>query len=250
MRGTLRFARVDRVYLRGGVPCADITDTWGGVYRAVRFLNVGGGAGCYAMGVARGRAEGETSALPTEGSAAEVAVLFPETLRGQSAQRPWIVGGLLHPDDAARVEVLTAADPTEDYRGHHVTDHVIVRDGARVVVSELAGVVLQGAPGQPLRLQVQGEDKIRLSSDGEADDAVLLATPTREYLDGLAQQVDLIRQALIRLEQWAISATGAAGSVPSYGAWPGPGSTAPLDPVVGTQDAVESAVVAVSSKAR
>ena len=251
--GVFRWARVDRVYVLGGYPVADVTDRNGGVYRAIRFLSLGGGKGLVGSTGARGHAAGEETDLPTGGEAAEVALVFPETMTGQMAQRPWIIAGLMHPDDAGGVTDDTEAPAAgADYTAHHVTDFVVARDTARLAVSEMAGVLLQGLQGQPLRLQVAGEDTVRISSDGEADESVLLGGQLRGYLDGLAAHVEAIRGALVRLENWASSATGANGSVPSYSLWQDPEfvELAPVDPYNGTADTIESAVVQISSKSK
>jgi hypothetical protein len=242
--GRIRWARLDRVYVAGGYPVADVTDRWGGSYRALRFLGAGGGAGNFAGGVGVGGA----SELPTDGNAAEVALLYPE---GRGAVRPWVLAGVQHPDDASAVTDDTEApEPGADYTAHHVTDHVTLRDGARVVVSELAGVVVQGLPGQPVRVQVAGTDQVRISSDGAAVESLLLGVTTRAYIDGLVAQVEALRAALVRLENWASSATGAGGSVPSYTFWEGPGEIAPVTPYLPTTPALESAIMAVSAKAK
>jgi len=261
LHGSIRWARVDRLYTQGGHVVADVTDRWGGVYRAVRFLGLGGGAGNFAGAGGKAPPAEDTSELPTDGEAAEVALVFPEPPSGSrgAAQRPWIIASAMHPDDGVQITVEESApDPAEDYTAHHVTDHVIQRKGGRVVVSELAGLLLQGLPGQPVRMQLQGEDTFRLSSDGEAGESILLGGKLREYLNGLAAQVESIRQAVITLENFAGSGEphpGGATLFPDFQAWVAAriadgGELAPAEAFAGTADTIESAVVQISSKSK
>lgn len=252
MRGSIRWASLDRVYINGGNLVADVTDYFGGVYRSVRFLSQGGGKGNF-TGAAAGKElpPGSTAELQIDEDVSEVVLIFPETVPGAGfrAQRPWILASQLEPEDAARITVETEAPAAgEDYTAHHSTDWVAYRDGARAVVSELAGVLLQGLPGQPIRLQVAGEDRVRISSDGEAGETVPLSGPLRSYLDGLAAQVEQIRTALINLENWANTLPPVqGGGVPiQYQAQPE--DVAPNEEYPGTTSAVESAVIQVSSK--
>lgn len=255
LRGAIRFGRVERSYVLGGFPVADVVDRWGGVYRAVRYLGLGGGEGVHTSSGARGVAPDDQSELPTDGPAAEVALVFPEPPPGGSggrAQKPWIIASAMHPADGARVTVEAEAPATgADYTAHHVTDHVAQRAGARMVVSELAGVLLQGLPGQPTRVQLAGEDQLRISSDGEAGESILLGGQLRAYLDGLAAHVEAIRGAVVRMENWA-SSVAFEPAAASYSLWQDPAfeELAPTEPYTGTAATIESAVVSISSKSK
>lgn len=248
--------------MQGGQPVADVVDRWGGVYRAVRFLGLGGGIGNFGSAGARGVEAGDKSELATDGDAAEVALVFPETTKAGRAQKPWIIASAMHPSDGAKVTLETEAPATgSDYTKHHATDHVIGRKTARVVVSELAGVAVQGLAGQPVRVQLAGSDKLRVSSDGEANETVLLGGRLRAFLDALVARLELQRLAIVTLENWANTAvtpsTGepTASFVQDYNAWVAANAAggiylAPDEPFVATADTIESAVVAISSKSK
>jgi hypothetical protein len=238
------------MYVLGGHPVADVVDRWGGVYRAVRFLGLGGGAGNFASAGAVGVESDDKSTLATDGNAAEVALVFPEVTKRSRAQKPWIIASAMHPSDGAKVTVETAApDAGADYDKHHVADHVVQRGDGRVVVSPLAGVLLDGLPGQPVRIQLAGTDKLRLSSDGEADETILLGGKLRAYLNGLAAQLEAVRGALVRLENWG-SSVAFEPAAASYSLWVDPEfeELAPTEPFAGTADTIQSGVVAISSK--
>lgn len=221
--GVARWARVHALYLLGGYPVADVSDSFGGVYRGVRFLSLGGGRGNFGICPATGVPAGDETVEPTDGDAAEVALLFIANASGKEV--PWILQGVLHPDDTEAITDGTEApEAGADYTAHHLTDVVLSRGVAQVVISELGGLVLRGAP---VRVQLSGAETLRISSDGAAADGVLLAAPTLAYLDGLAAQVEAIRLAVIL--------NGAAAPAVSY---------------AGTTAALESATVALSAKAK
>lgn len=252
LRGSIRWARVSSVYTQtGGYPVCDVVDRYGGVYTGVRFLCQGGGLGNYVSAGPRNPLPGEVG--PTGAAvdpllpAAEVALIFPE-----AGGHPWVLASAMHSLDAAVVvDVPVPPLPAMDYVTHYVTDAVIQRTtavglSARVVVSELAGVVLQGLAGQPIRLQVTTPDQVRISSDGEAGESVLLGGVTRAYLDGLVAQVEALRLAIVALETWGQRGTAANGSIPAY--VPVEGASAPVVPYSATSVALESGTIALSSK--
>lgn len=251
IRGSLRWASLDRVYVQGEYPVADVTDAYGGVYRAVRFLCGGSGRGSFTGGFGSATPSGSSAELQIDDDVSEVVLIFPEAGPGglSRSMRPWILASQLHPEDAAQVTVETSPpDPDADYTAHHVTDWVSSRGDARVVVSEVAGLLLQGLPGQPVRVQVDGADHLRISSDGEAGETVPLSGPLRAYLDGLAEQVEQIRTALVGLENWANALPPVTLGNTPVGYQALPGDVAPDSEYAGTTAALESAVLKISSK--
>ena len=77
---------------------------------------------------------------------------------------------------------------------------------------------------------------------------LLLAGATRTYLAGLAAQVEALRTALIRLENWAD--TAAPGATQSYSLFPSEDALAPANEYNGPTLALESSEIAVSEKAK
>ena len=131
MQGTVRWGRIDEVYVRGGFPVADVVDRWGGVYRGVRFLGLGGGKGNATTSGGKGYPPGDPASLATDGDAAEVALIFPDSKPGKRVQ-PWILAGQMHPTDAAKVTVETAA-PSRYPSAMPMTMPKVAASAARII---------------------------------------------------------------------------------------------------------------------
>ena len=248
--GSFRWGRITALYIKGGYPVADVTDREGGVHIGLKFLTLGGGSGNAA--VALPAVPDGLIDLPSEAGPAEVVLVFPEE-HGAARRnaRPWILSGSMPRTVANAISVQTEAPAlTVDYTVHHISDVVLQRDASRIAVSTMGGVVLQGNE-QPVRVQM-GSGGLRISSDGTANEGLLLAGPTLAYLTGLAAQVEANRQYIIRLEAWANSGAG-EGSPPliPYSAFPDPGFPATgTDEYNGPTLALESSEIAVSEKAK
>ena len=244
--GSFRWGRITALYIKGRYPVADVTDRQGGVHIGLKFLTLGGGEGNAAMALPA--VPDDLIDLPSEAGPAEVVLVFPEehgTARRNA--RPWILAGSMPRTVANAISVQTEAPAlTVDYTVHHISDAVLQRDAARIAVSTMGGVVLQGNE-QPVRVQM-GSGGLRISSDGAANEGLLLAGATRTYLTGLAAQVEALRTALIRLENWAD--TAAPGATQSYSLFPSEDALAPDTEYNGPTLALESSEIAVSEKAK
>jgi len=244
--GSFRWARVTSLYIKGGYPVADATDRMGNVYLGLRFLTLGGGAGNAAMALPA--VPDDLIDLPSEEGPAEVVLVFPEESgSARRNARPWILAGSMPKAVANAISVEVEAPAlTVDYTAHHISDVVLQRDAARVAVSTMGGATIQGNE-QPVRIQM-GAGGLRISSDGAANEGLLLAGATRAYLEGLAAQVEALRTALIRLETWAD--TAAPGATQSYSLFPDDSDLAPSTEYNGPTLAIESSEISVSEKAK
>lgn len=197
----MRYGRVHAVYLNAnGYPVCDIGDEHNGAtYRGCRFLVGGGGkdSGSY----------------------------FPPALQSR------VVYGLVSDMSAVVFGVVTAPDgierltDTPEEVGYDEEfpnqvgpkDAFVTRSGTWVFLTEDGQLVFDAATSmQPIRLQMAGNacGHLRIAQDGAAEERVLLAGPTREYLDKLHDDIVELRKVVSTLAA-ALATAGVGGAAAS-----------------------------------
>lgn len=245
---SMKFARVRAVRSEGGVPVADVVDLDGGVWNDVRFLVLGGGLGSFVY--APPQRELVPSPIPSLGQGGEVVLWFPPAPPG-GRPRPWILGAVMNDTDAQAVLDLVPVTPETDYKAVGVDDVALRRGGSTILISPVAGPVIDAGPGHDVRVQLQLTQAIRISINGEAGDGILLATPTRALMDLLIDRVNTLSDMMAQILAWGQTQTpplpfGQTVIPPTD--LPTPEDVASLSiPIPSTSKALESAAVKISS---
>ena len=209
-RGGVRVGRVTRLYLTAdNIPVCDVMepdsgDTW----NACRFMTALGGpdSAVYAPPLAP---EGAEISASGEGGA-EVYIVFPPGFRAH----PIVLASWLNPMlQSAISDKIGKADDDDDYPPHAdaetrdkiaLDDYAVERAGARLTVSAQGDVTLDARRvKKPIRVQVAPGQALRISVDGEAEERVLLAGPLLAYLTAVATRLNRLGQALLNLEDFA-----------------------------------------------
>lgn len=109
--------------------------------------------------------------------------------------------------------------PTADYAYKASIQDVLIKQGSSVIaVSKNNGILLDTSSNdQSIRIQLSGSGKLRISSNGESDDYVLIASDTMTYLTQETQKhVLLISTVSIILESMLVTLTN-LGAAPVTG---------------------------------
>jgi hypothetical protein len=109
--------------------------------------------------------------------------------------------------------------PTADYAYKASIQDVLIKQGSSVIaVSKNNGILLDTSSNdQSIRIQLSGSGKLRISSNGESDDYVLIASDTMTYLTAETQKQNLLLSSLSSTLTTAISALNLAPSAPVVG---------------------------------
>lgn len=109
--------------------------------------------------------------------------------------------------------------PTADYAYKASIQDVLIKQGSSVIaVSKNNGILLDTSSNdQSIRIQLSGSGKLRISSNGESDDYVLIASDTMTYLTAETQKQNLLLSSLSSTLTTAISALNLAPSTPVVG---------------------------------
>jgi len=109
--------------------------------------------------------------------------------------------------------------PTADYAYKASIQDVLVKQGDSVIaVSRNNGILLDTSnTDQSIRIQLSGAGKLRISSNGESEDFVIIASDTMNYLTAETQKQNLLLSSLSSTLTTAISALNLAPSAPVVG---------------------------------
>jgi len=236
-RGSFRWGRVQRVYVEGGVPVADVVDVHGYVWTSTRIMGLGGGIGHFAY-IPPSPELDPVVPQPSLGQGAEVALFVPDG----NAARPWIFGALHSPFDAAQVIPLVAFTPDSDYEALGVNDYGFKNGGAAFTLSPFAGPVLDAGEGLDIRAQLAAGGSLRISIAGEAAEGLLLSGPTLAYLETLSARVNSLTAALAAVETWGLTQSPPLVPDPLTSA-----TALLLNPLAPPTKILESAAVKISS---
>ena len=201
-RGGVRLATVLRIYKDDGHRVADVVDIDGSVWLRCRYTAAGAG----------GARSFHRQGTPDPGDDATVILSF---LDG-SAPSPLIVGALDADGSEERFTTIADPDDGDDYPAENGdTAEVIEHRGTRILIGDKGELVLDTTrSGRPIRAQLPTGGVFRISRDGEADGQLLLASPTRDYIDALTAKVNELGAQVAALTA-TIVATQVAASVPA-----------------------------------
>lgn len=109
--------------------------------------------------------------------------------------------------------------PTADYAYKASIQDVLVKQGDSVIaVSRNNGILLDTSnTDQSIRIQLSGAGKLRISSNGESEDFVIIASDTMNYLTAETQKHNVLLDSLSSSLTTAISALNLAPSAPVTG---------------------------------
>ena len=105
--------------------------------------------------------------------------------------------------------------PTADYAYKASIQDVLVKQGDSVIaVSRNNGILLDTSnTDQSIRIQLSGAGKLRISSNGESDDFVIIASDTMNYLTAETQkQVLLVNTLLAIIESMIVTLNSISGA--------------------------------------
>jgi hypothetical protein len=162
----------------GGYPVCDLYDEInGGVFTGCRFLCVGGGSPIVV-----------SYDPPAVGARVLYAIL-------QGTTQAIVLGSVFAPEANRR---LTDNPPEVEYDEEYpaqvgVGDKYCERGDSWMFLTDDGQFVFDASTSmRPFRVQLSGSDSghLRISQDGQADERVLLAGPTRSYIDGLRTDVN------------------------------------------------------------
>lgn len=171
----------------GGYPVCDLYDEVnGGVLTGCRFLCAGGGS---------------PIVVSYDPPAVGARVLY--TLLQGTAQAI-VLGSVFAPEANRR---LTDNPPDVEYDQEYpaqvgVGDKYFERGNSWMFLTDDGQFVFDASTSmKPFRVQLNGSDSghLRISQDGQADERLLLAGPTRNYLDGLRSDLDDLKSKLAEL---------------------------------------------------
>lgn len=232
-----RFARVVRLYKKGGAPVCDISDTRSGsLYLGCPFSMPG--AGTKDRGSVR---------LPAQDS------LVAYIPYGGNSPGAVIVGSVLRPEVGARFrqEGAPAVDYSRDYPTVvELDDSLEFNGGACWILTSDGQIVLDTTEsGGPVRVQLEAGGVLRISQGGrEPTERLMLAGPTRNKLDQLVGAVNELKgQVAFLTAALSAGASPTSASFASVATGIADKPYAPL-PVASTSAEVEAGAILISDQ--
>lgn len=248
----IRYGRSLRTYVQGGRPFCDVLDeSSGAMIYGCPFLCLGGS----------GAADGVTAYFPpAQAAQSEVALgdgarIVWMPLAGADGRAGVVLGAVMHRNTGQVFhEEETHPEPDEDYPWKINTNDVLVQNGkAFFVISNFGDIVLDTSQAsKPVRLQLSatGSGHVRISQDGDADDRLLLAGPTRKLVDDLISKVNDLEAKLAKVYN-AVASAG-PGTDAGYNAFQvlAKKLLPPLVPTTmnTTTDGLEASAIKISSR--
>lgn len=136
-------------------------------------------------------------------------------LAGADGRAGVVLGAVMHRNTGAIFhEEETHPEPDEDYPWKINTNDVLIQNGkAFFVLSNFGDAVLDTSQASvPIRLQLaaSGAGHVRISQDGDAEERLLLAGPTRKVVDDLIAKVNALETKLATLQNTLQAANATA----------------------------------------
>ncbi len=228
----LRYANVKAVYILAGYPVCDIFDQVNGaVYTGCRFLCAGGGSD-----------ESTSYDPPSIGARVVYGLLDGNT-------QAIVFGSVFAPNANRRITDNPAeVSYDQEYPGQiGVRDKFWERGNSWMFLTDDGQFVFDASQSDmPIRFQLSSgkSGNVRISQDEEAEENVLLAGPTRDYLDQLRSDLDSTRaslvKALVQLDALNVAASGQPKYVADIAEMSIPGTP--------TDDSVVASAIRISSR--
>ena len=237
-----------------GTVVLDVVDVYGNVWTGCPLIGQGGGASTFVhTPPATGAVEGDRTPAETGG---DILISFFDG----AIPHPVVIGTAQSQLARGRFAPLDRPADSAAYPAQNdPRDIVMENNGARVVVSHFGRVVLSTtSTEQPIEIAASPREYVWLSL-GEAStdnaDRLLLATPTRAYVDALVERVNALDATLVYLQNTLKGLAAAAALVPppkdpAFAAFASALAaalqTATIDPVAATTDALNASAVRIS----
>lgn len=202
----MRYARVTALYLDNGYPvCSIVDETSGAVFSGCRFMCMGGGT-----------ADAMNYSPPLPNSRVAYGTLAGNT-------QVVVMGQVFHQKNKRLTSDPQTVAYDERFPGQvSVLDSFTERGNAWFIMTADGQMVMDASQAEtPVRIQLsQGSSgHLRLDQGGDADEHLLLAGPTRDYLDNLQQAISdvwsTLNKVILALPGVSLEAVSGAAAVES-----------------------------------